>query len=31
MIKIENLAHDYEDNADKIAVLKALYHYVQGE
>lgn len=31
MIKIENLAHDYEDNADKMAVLKALYHYVQGE
>jgi exodeoxyribonuclease-1 len=30
MIKIENLVHEYEDNAEKVAILKALYQYVQG-
>jgi exodeoxyribonuclease-1 len=30
MIKIENLAHEHEDNKSKMSVLKALYDYVQG-
>ena len=30
MIEIENYAHKYEDNKQKMAVLKALYEYVQG-
>ena len=30
MIKIENLAHEHEENKSKMAVLKALYEYVQG-
>lgn len=31
MIEIENFAHQYEDNKQKMLVLKALYEYVQGE
>jgi exodeoxyribonuclease-1 len=30
MIKIENLAHEHEENKSKMSVLKALYEYVQG-
>jgi len=30
MIKIENLAHEHEENKGKMSVLKALYEYVQG-
>lgn len=30
IIKIENLVHKYENNVEKMDVLKALYHYVQG-
>ncbi len=30
MIKIENLAHEHENNSKNMAVLKALYQYVQG-
>jgi exodeoxyribonuclease-1 len=30
MIKIENLAHEHEENKEKMAILKALYEYVQG-
>ncbi|MBL4942113.1 MAG: exodeoxyribonuclease I [Colwellia sp.] len=30
MIKIENLAHEHEKDKSKMAVLKALYDYVQG-
>ena len=30
MIKIENLAHEHEENKNKMAILKALYEYVQG-
>ncbi len=30
MIKIENLAHEHEENKEKMAVLKALYEYIQG-
>jgi exodeoxyribonuclease-1 len=30
LLKIENLAHQYEDNKAKMNVLKALYQYVQG-
>ena len=30
MIKIENLAHEHEENKGKMSVLKALYDYVQG-
>jgi len=30
MIKIENLAHEHEENKNKMSVLKALYEYVQG-
>ncbi len=29
MIKIENLAHEHENNPSKIEVLKALYQYIQ--
>ncbi|MDN3653120.1 exodeoxyribonuclease I [Thalassotalea ponticola] len=31
MIEIENLAHAHEDNKAKMAILKALYDYVQGK
>ncbi|MFD2166619.1 exodeoxyribonuclease I [Thalassotalea euphylliae] len=30
MIKLENLVHEYEDNAHKISILKALYEYLQS-
>lgn len=30
MIKIENLAHQHEQNPSKMAVLKALYQYIQA-
>jgi exodeoxyribonuclease-1 len=30
MIKIENLAHEHEENKVKMSILKALYEYVQG-
>ncbi len=30
MIKIENLAHEHEADKTKMAVLKALYEYIQG-
>ncbi|OUS31409.1 exodeoxyribonuclease I [Thalassotalea sp. 42_200_T64] len=30
MMEIENFAHQYENNKPKMAVLKALYEYVQG-
>ncbi|MDO6447215.1 exodeoxyribonuclease I [Colwellia sp. 1_MG-2023] len=30
MIKIENLVHEHENNQSKMAVLKALYQYIQG-
>ena len=30
MIKIENLAHEHEENKSKMLILKALYEYVQG-
>jgi len=30
MMKIENLAHEHEENKSKMSVLKALYEYVQG-
>jgi len=30
MIKIENLAHEHEENKGKMSVLKALYDYIQG-
>ncbi len=30
MMKIENLAHEHEENKAKMSVLKALYEYVQG-
>ncbi len=30
MMKIENLAHEYEQNSAKMSVLKALYEYIQG-
>ncbi|GHE90794.1 exodeoxyribonuclease I [Thalassotalea profundi] len=29
MLKLENLAHEHESDANKIAILKALYQYVQ--
>ncbi|MFT6586622.1 MAG: exodeoxyribonuclease-1, partial [Cognaticolwellia sp.] len=30
MIKIEDLAHQHEQNQSKMSVLKALYEYVQN-
>jgi exodeoxyribonuclease I len=30
LLKIENLAHEHEQNPTKISVLKALYRYLQG-
>jgi exodeoxyribonuclease-1 len=30
MMKIENLAHEHEENKAKMSILKALYEYVQG-
>ncbi len=30
MIKIENLAHEHEEDKGKMSVLKALYDYIQG-
>jgi len=30
VIKIENLAHEHENNSKNMAVLKALYQYIQG-
>lgn len=30
MIKLENLAYEYENKPDKIAILKALYEYIQN-
>ncbi|WP_448565369.1 exodeoxyribonuclease I [Thalassotalea ganghwensis] len=29
MLKLENLAHEHESDAHKMAILKALYHYIQ--
>lgn len=30
MLKIENLVHEHESDQSKVAVLKALYEYLQG-
>lgn len=30
MLKLENLAHEYESNEQKMKILKALFQYVQG-
>ncbi|WP_448212139.1 exodeoxyribonuclease I [Colwellia sp. MEBiC06753] len=30
MMRLENLVHEHEDNQNKMAVLKALYQYLQG-